>query len=238
MGGLNRNLLTEDKSPDLFFEVTEVNDSVIMAASFGRVCSRGLSSSASLSQLVKTPTPVYGTEGRYAAALYSAASKNKALEAVEKDLKTMTATLGKDAQFAAFLADPSVKKNIKAEGVAGACDKLKMNVLSKNLFVAMAEHGRHGLVGPVISSFSTIMAAHRGEVICTVSTAKALAAPMKKEVEATIALFLKKGQKSLISYEVKPEIMGGMVVSIGDRFVDMSTASKVKKYTEIIQAAA
>merc|ERR1712108_91428 len=93
--GLNRNFLTEDKSPDLFsvfFEVTEVNDSVIMAASFGRVCSRGLSSSASLSQLVKTPTPVYGTEGRYAAALYSAASKNKALEAVEKDLKTMTAT--------------------------------------------------------------------------------------------------------------------------------------------------
>merc|ERR1711974_576162 len=202
--GLNRNFLTEDKSPDLFsvfFEVTEVNDSVIMAASFGRVCSRGLSSSASLSQLVKTPTPVYGTEGRYAAALYSAASKNKALEAVEKDLKTMTATLGKDAQFAAFLADPSVKKNIKADGVAGACDKLKMNVLSKNLFVAMA-------------------------------------APMKKEIEATIALFLQKGQKSLISYEVKPEIMGGMVVSIGDRFVDMSTASKVKKYTEIIQAAA
>merc|ERR1711863_22313 len=90
-----------------------------------------------------------------------------------KDLKTMTATLGKDAQFAAFLADPSVKKNMKADGVAGACDKLKMNVLSKNLFVAMAENGRHGLVGPVISSFNTIMAAHRGEVICTVSTAKA-----------------------------------------------------------------
>ena len=63
----------------------------------------------SVDQLVKTPTPVYGTEGRYAAALYSAASKNKALEAVEKDLKTMTATLGKDAQFAAFLADPSGK---------------------------------------------------------------------------------------------------------------------------------
>merc|ERR1712226_1300496 len=161
----NRNFLTEDKSPDLFsvfFEVTEVNDIVIMAASFGRVVSRGLSSSASLSQLVKT----------------------------------MTATLGKDAQFAAFLADPSVKKNIKADGVAGACDKLKMNVLSKNLFVAMAENGRHGLVGPVISSFNTIMAAHRGEVICTVSTAKALAAPMKKEIEATIALFLRRDRRA------------------------------------------
>ena len=65
--------------------------------------------------------------------------------------------LGLSLSFTFF----SVKKNIKAEGVAGACDKLKMNVLSKNLFVAMAENGRHGLVGPVISSFSTIMAAHR-----------------------------------------------------------------------------
>merc|ERR1712102_9275 len=102
--------------------------------------------------------------------------------------------IGRDARFAQFMADPSVKKNI--------------------------------------------MAAHRGEVICDVTTAKELNAAMKKEVEATIALFLKKGQKSLISYNVKPEIMGGMVVSIGDRFVDMSTASKVKKYTEIIQAAA
>merc|ERR1711974_166709 len=108
---------------------------VIMAGSY-KMLSRGLSTSSSLSQLVKSPAQVFGTEGRYAAALYSAATKQKALEAVEKDLKTM------------------------------------------------------------------------------------------------------KGQKSLISYHVKPEVMGGMVVSIGDRFVDMSTASKVKKYTDIIQAAA
>merc|ERR1711973_750720 len=120
--------------------------------------SRGLSTSAGLSQLVKTPAPVFGTEGRYAAALYSAATKKKALDAVEKDLKAMKATLGKDARFAEFLADPSVKKT----------------ALTKNLFVAMAENGRHGLVGPVIASFDTIMAAHRGEVICDVTTAKEL----------------------------------------------------------------
>ena len=61
---------------------------------------------------------------------------------------------------------------------------------------------------------------------------------MTKEIESTIGLFLQKGQKSLISYKVNPAIMGGMIVSIGDKYVDMSTASKVKKYSEIIQAAA
>merc|ERR1712235_210135 len=120
-----------------------------MAASF-KMLSRGLSTSSALNQLVKTPTQVFGTEGRYAAALYSAATKQKSLEAVEKDLKTMNDVIGKDARFAQFMADPSVKKNIKAEGVAGA--KMKMNALTKNLFVAMAENGRHGLVGPVIAS--------------------------------------------------------------------------------------
>merc|ERR1712142_361098 len=211
--------------------------SSIMAASF-KVMSRGFSSTASLGQLVKTPTAVFGTEGRYAAALYSAATKQKVLPAVEKDLQTMKATIQKDKKFADFLADPSVKKTVKAEGLSGACDKLKLNALSKNLFVALAENGRHSLVNPVISSFSSIMAAHRGEVVCEVTTAKPLNAAMTKEVEAAIALFLEKGQKSLTSYKVDANIMGGMVVSIGDKFVDMSTASKVKKYSEIIQAAA
>ena len=36
--------------------------------------------------LVKTPVPVYGIEGRYSAALFSAAQKKKSLETVEGDL--------------------------------------------------------------------------------------------------------------------------------------------------------
>ena len=41
-----------------------------------------------------------------------------------------------------------------------------------------------------------------------------------------------------MNYKVDPAIIGGMVVSIGDKFADMSIASKMKKYTDLIQAAA
>lgn len=61
---------------------------------------------------------------------------------------------------------------------------------------------------------------------------------MKKEVESAINSFMKSGQKSLISYKVDPSIIGGMIVSIGDRFVDMSMSTKLKKYEEIIKSAA
>ena len=67
---------------------------------------------------------------------------------------------------------------------------------------------------------------------------QALDAAMKKEVEGSVAGFLTKGQKSLISYKIDPAIVGGMIVSIGDKYVDMSIASKLKKYSEIIKSAA
>lgn len=90
------------------------------------VLARQFSSSSVQAQLVKTPVQVFGTEGRYAAALYSAASKQKSLDAVEKDLKAFQAQLKKDTRLAEFLADPSVKRNVKSDGLAGACDKLKV----------------------------------------------------------------------------------------------------------------
>ena len=137
-----------------------------------RVFTRSLSTSVGRLQLVQPPVQVFGTEGRYATALFSAASKKKSLDAVEKDLKTFQATLKKDQRLADFLADPSIKRGLKAQGLASACDKLKMNELSKNLFLALAENGRFGVAEAVVNSFSTIMAAHRGEVVCEVVTAK------------------------------------------------------------------
>ena len=75
-------------------------------------------------------------------------------------------------RFQEFMADPSIKKTLKTDGLSGACDRLKMNPLSKNLFVCMAEHGRVSNFEGVIASFNSLMSAHRGEVICEVTTAK------------------------------------------------------------------
>lgn len=66
---------------------------------------------------------------------------------------------------------------------------------------------------------------------------KALDGALRTELEAALKSFAKAGQTIQIKTIVDPAILGGMVVSIGDKFVDMSTASKIKKYTEIIQTA-
>ena len=75
-------------------------------------------------------------------------------------------------------------------------------------------------------------------IVVFLSSFQVLDAAMKKEVDGAIAGFLVKGQKSLISYKVDATIVGGMIVSIGDKYVDMSIASKLNKYSELITAAA
>jgi len=59
---------------------------------------------------------------------------------------------------------------------------------------------------------------------------------LKTELEASLKSFLKQGEKLLLTTKVDPAIIGGMIVSVGDKYVDMSIASKVKKYSDIITA--
>jgi len=199
---------------------------------------RGFSTSSSKAALVKTPIPVYGIEGRYSSALFSAAQKKKSLEAVEGDLKKLQGAMKSDAKFAQFLLDPTIKNTLKVDGLSGAGKKLGFNELTTNLLFALAENNRVGYLDAVVSSFGTLMAAHRGEVVCSVTTAKALDGAMKKDVEGAVKGFLQGKEKALISWSVDPKLIGGMVITVGDKFCDMSMSSKLKKYSDLIKGAA
>lgn len=56
-------------------------------------------------------------------------------------------------------------------------------------------------------------------------------------MEAALKMFVKSGQSIQIKTSVDPTILGGMIVSIGDKYVDMSTAAKIKRYSNLIQSS-
>lgn len=60
---------------------------------------RAFSVTSIAAQTVRPPVMVHGIEGRYAAALYSAAYKQKKLEAVEGDLKKIKQIYDSDKKF-------------------------------------------------------------------------------------------------------------------------------------------
>lgn len=60
---------------------------------------------------------------------------------------------------------------------------------------------------------------------------------MKNQLQTVLKSFAKKGENIILELKVDPNIIGGMIVSIGDNYVDMSVASKIKKYTNLITEA-
>ncbi|CAB0028755.1 unnamed protein product [Trichogramma brassicae] len=191
---------------------------------------------ATTSKLGVLPTlQVFGLEGRYAMALFSAASKQKSLDVVEKDLVKFQGLLKTDKKLAEFIKDPTIQRKTKVEAfkkVGGS-----FNPATANLLCLLAENGRLANINTIINHFKLIMSAQRGEVVCEVITAKPLDADNKAKLEAAMKASLKKGQNIQLTTKVDPSIIGGMIISIGDKYVDMSVASKIKKYTEIINAA-
>ncbi|XP_060067772.1 ATP synthase subunit O, mitochondrial-like [Ylistrum balloti] len=198
---------------------------------------RHFSSSVMRSQLIKPPVQVYGIEGRYASALYSAASKKKALAAVEKDLTSLTKTLSADIKLKDFLYDPTQKVQDKKALLQVVSERGKFSEMTKNLFETMAENGRLNKLGAVSGSFNTIMAAERGIVSCTVTVAKTLDASTQKELTSILDGFLKKGETLDLTMKVDPSLIGGMRVDFADKSVDMAMSSTLGKYTNIISQA-
>ncbi|KAK7602874.1 hypothetical protein V9T40_006848 [Parthenolecanium corni] len=199
---------------------------------------RQFSSSATNNQLVKLPIQVFGLEGRYAAALYSAATKQKQLDIVDKELDQLQNACSSDKKFREFLLNPILSKSVKEAAVKSIATKLSLSSSSANLLSLLAENGRLKNLSAIINVFKVIMTAHRGDLNVEVTVAQALDASTKQELEATLKKFAKKNENVFIRYKVDPAIIGGMVVSLGDKYVDMSTASKVKKYSEILKSVA
>lgn len=135
---------------------------------------------------MKPPIQVFGIEGRYATALYSAASKQKSLEAVEKDLLNFQADFKKDAKLRDFILNPTTKRSIKAKALKDAAAQVKFAPATGFLLECLAENGRLNKLDAVINAFKLMMSAQRGEVVCEVITAKPLSDSQRKELEAQL----------------------------------------------------
>lgn len=136
--------------------------------------------------MVKPPVQVFGLEGRYATALYSGASKMNQLDAVEKDLVSLQKTIKQDPKLRDYIISPIINRKVMANALRETCEKLRMQPATSNLLQTLADNGRLKKLDAVISSFRTIMAAHRGEVVCEVVTAKPLDDSQRKQLESAL----------------------------------------------------
>ncbi|VDD93280.1 unnamed protein product [Enterobius vermicularis] len=180
---------------------------------------------------------VHGIGGRYASALYSAAYKVNKLDAVNNDLQSFKKVYLENPVLREFMQDPTRRPASKKDGIAAVLEKVKVSKEVSNLLILMAENGRLNKFEDVADSFETIMRAHRGEIFVQITSAEPLSKQHEKSLQEVLQKFVKPNQKLHVKLVVNPAIIGGIIVNIGDRYIDMSIASRVKKMEQILQSA-
>nr|CAB3224526.1 ATP synthase subunit O, mitochondrial [Phallusia mammillata] len=210
-----------------------------MANPISHLVRRGLSTSAIRCDLVRTPIPMFGLSGNYAHALYSASVKSKTKDKVATDLVMLRQLLTKQ-KVSDYMNDPFIPTTKKLDILKEVASKGGMTDTIVNFFGVLAENHRLNLMGDITKIFDRLMCAERGEVPATVTTAQALDAKQRKEIQAALAKFVKANEKVVMTEKVDSSIMGGMIVDIGDeytnmKYIDMSTSSKIKVYLDLIK---
>ncbi|KAK9449251.1 ATP synthase delta subunit-domain-containing protein [Limtongia smithiae] len=185
------------------------------------------------------PVQLFGVDGTYASALYTAAAKQSALDATAKGLGTLKTLLASDKDLPQILANPALSASDKKLVVETLAKTVVGSATVTNLLSVLADNNRLGMLGEVIAKFDTLMAAHKGEVEASITSAAPLDSKVLSKLESAIAKsqFVGAGKKLKVTNKINPDILGGLIVEVGDRTVDLSIASKLTRMNALISEA-
>lgn len=185
---------------------------------------RALSSAATH----QPPKKITGTHGRYAAAVYTAASKAGLLDKVEHELSAFNKILADKPDFAHYLTNPTISRTVKSELVASLVgDEKKVSFITRNLFMTLAANNRLAQTSNVVKAYLELVEASRGVIPAIVTTAEPLSKKTLTSIQDAILKIVGSEKKVDLQVKEDPALLGGLQVQIGDRFLDLSVASRI-----------
>ena len=163
--------------------------------------------------------------GRYASALFELAAEDGTVTAVESDLEKLSAALAESPEMRTATTNPELCRKAQGAAMAGVAKLLGLSELTTNFLGVLAANRRLSELPKVIRAFRAIAAAQRGEVTAEVASAHALTdaqlATLKDKLTA------REGRTVKLDAKVDPDLLGGLVVTIGSKRIDGSIRTRL-----------
>ena len=172
--------------------------------------------------------------GRYASALFDLASEQGAVTAVESDLETLKGALADSAELAHLTTNPKVSRSESEKALSAVAGHLGLSALTQNFLGVLAQNRRLPALPDVIAAFQLIAAAQRGEVSAEVASAHPLSESQLEELRNKLTA--RQGRTVKLTSKVDPDLLGGLVVTIGSQRIDGSIRTRLNSLAQAMKA--
>ena len=162
---------------------------------------------------------------RYAKALLSLASDQKAADVVNKDMKLIADTVANNKELSDALQSPVIPSSDKKAVLLEVFKKSNKTTLS--LIDTLMTNNRIDILVNVASKYNQLFDESKGIQIATVTTAVALSADLKKKVLAKAKELT--GKNVEVENIIDESILGGFILRIGDVQYNASVANQLNK---------
>ena len=153
----------------------------------------------------------------YAAAMLEIAKRTGTVDAVEAEMRDLTARLDGAPQLHTLLTAPALRTSEKLE-LANRTLALGMSDLVQNLVHLLLDKRRIAIAGAVAESFVAMAEAARSVVRGTVTTAVPISDAQRQAIMDSLAK--RTGKQVLLESTVDPAVIGGVRVRVQDVLFD------------------
>jgi F-type H+-transporting ATPase subunit delta len=171
-------------------------------------------------------TVVSGIAGRYATALFELARDQGRLDAVAGDMADLVRLIAESADLARLVRSPVFGRDAQARAMASLLEQAGADQLTRKFVGLVAQNRRLFALTDMARAYRRLLAAHRGEIAASVTSAYALSDGEMAAVKAELSAAMKTDVD--VERVVDPAILGGLIVKVGSRMVDSSLRTKLQ----------
>ena len=164
---------------------------------------------------------------RHAQAVFQVALQRNELARWRADLETIGSTL-KDPQLFALMKHPKFRISEKIKLLGDIFTEI--NPLAMNLVCFLVAKNRLSLLDEITTEYDRLVDAQEGREHADVVTAIPLEEEDAGRLRDNLAQLT--GKEIVLSAEVDSEIVGGLVVRVGDKLIDGSVRTRVQELKE------
>ena len=166
----------------------------------------------------------------YGEALFKLAMEENTLDQIAEEAKVVLEAFQNNDELARLLNHPKVSKEEKVTVIENIF-KGKFSDSIVGFLVLIVEKGRYNEIDNIFQYFLSEVMEHKNIGVANVTSAFPLSESQKKDIEDRL-LQVTKYVEFKMNFDVDKELIGGIVIRIGDRVIDGSIRNKLNEMTK------